>query len=173
MKKTPIIAFVVILVLAAILMFGMMAARMQARGSSGSGAYPAAAGNSGGLFAMTADGAVLASDTTDLPPNTATQKAGDLNVTLALSPFPPLGSKPGTFDVTLTDQTGKPVTDATVTLDLTMPSMWMPPNSLQAQSSGSGAYRADGRFTMRGLWRIEVIIERGGQKQSVYFGVGL
>jgi hypothetical protein len=28
-------------------------------------------------------------------------------------------------------------------------------------------------FTMRGLWKIEVIIERGGKKQSVFFEVGL
>jgi hypothetical protein len=173
MKKTLIVGVIVALVAAGIFLFGMMSARMRGGGPFASGGYTGASSNAGDLVAMTADGATLASDTTGLPPNTATQKVGDLNVTVALSPYPPVGFQPATFDVTLTDQAGKPVTNATVTLDLTMPGMWMPPNSLQAQPADSGAYQADGRFTMRGLWRIEVIIERGGQKQSAYFGVWL
>jgi hypothetical protein len=173
MRKTLVIGVIVVLVAAGIFLFGMMFARMRVGGRFASGGYGAPGGSAGGLVAMTADGATLASDATGLPPNTATQKVGDLNVTVALSPYPPVGFQPGTFDVTLTDQAGKPVTDATVTLDLTMPGMYMPPNALQAQSAESGVYHADGRFTMRGLWRIEVIIERGGQKQSVYFGVWL
>jgi hypothetical protein len=36
-----------------------------------------------------------------------------------------------------------------------------------------GKYHASGYFTMRGLWRIEVIITHGSQKQSVFFEVGL
>jgi len=173
MNKSRIIAVIIVLVAAGIFLFGMMFARMRAGGPFASGGYGAPSGGAGGLVAMSADGATLASDATGLPANTSTQKVGDLNVTIALAPYPPVGFQPATFDVTLTDQAGKPVSDATVTLDLTMPGMYMPPNSLQAQPADSGKYHADGRFTMRGPWRIEVIIERGGQKQSVYFGVWL
>jgi len=44
---------------------------------------------------------------------------------------------------------------------------------LNMQSSGEGKYHATGRFTMRGPWRIEVIISIGGKSQSVFFDVWL
>ena len=170
---TFLIAGVVLVLVGGIFLLGTMFARSSGRGSFSSGGYSGPNSGAGGLVAMTADGNTISSAATGLPANVATQKAGDLNVAIALAPYPPVGWQPATYDVTLTDQAGKPVTDATVALDLTMPGMWMPPNALQAQSSGGGVYHADGRFTMRGLWRIEVIIERAGQKQSVYFGVWL
>jgi len=176
MNKTLGAALIVglIIVLAmGIFLFGAMYARSHWRGPLGPGGSGVPNANAGGLVAITADGNTISSDADGLPANTASQKVGDLNVTLALSPYPPMGWQPGTFDVTLTDQSGQPVTDARVSLDLTMPGMWMPPNSLQAQSAGSEAFHADGRFTMRGLWRIEVIVERAGHKESAYFGVWL
>ena len=108
-----------------------------------------------------------------LPRNAATQKAGTLNVTLALTPFPPVSFQQTTFDITITDEKGNAVSDAKVSLDLTMPSMWMPSNKPQAQSLGAGKYQATGRFTMRGGWQIAVIIERGAEKQTAYFQLGL
>ena len=107
------------------------------------------------------------------PANTATQKAGNLSVTLALNPYPPVSFQQTTFDITLTDEKGNAVSDAKVSLDLTMPSMWMPSNKPQAQSLGLGKYQATGRFTMRGDWQIAVIIERGSDKQNAYFKLGL
>jgi hypothetical protein len=99
-------------------------------------------------------------------------KAGNLNVAVTMNPTPAAFSTT-TFDLTLTDEKGAAVSDAKVSLDLTMPSMWMPSNKPQAQSLGDGKYQAAGRFTMRGGWRINVIIERGGQKQTAYFDIGL
>lgn len=99
-------------------------------------------------------------------------KAGNLNVTVTMNPAPAAFSTT-TFNITITDEKGAPVSDAKVSLDLTMPSMWMPANKPQAQSLGDGKYQAAGRFTMRGGWRIDVIIERGGQKQNAYFDIGL
>jgi len=75
--------------------------------------------------------------------------------------------------VTLADDKGQPVTDAKVSLDLTMPAMWMPPSKPDAQHVGNGKYHASAFYTMRGLWRIEVIITRGSEKQSAFFDVGL
>jgi len=128
----------------------------------------------GGLAAVSADGKALPTDPeSQLPEGTAAQKVSSLNVSLALSPYPPVGFQTTNFDVTLTDANGQAVTDATISLDLTMPGMWMPPNNLEAQHTGNGVYHATGRFTMRDLWRIEVIIQRGDEKQSVFFNVGI
>lgn len=99
-------------------------------------------------------------------------KAGNLNVVVTMNPAPAAFSTT-TFNITLTDEKGAAVSDAKVSLDLTMPSMWMPSNKPQAQSLGDGKYQAAGRFTMRGGWRIDVIIERGGVKQNAYFDIGL
>jgi hypothetical protein len=128
----------------------------------------------GGLSAVSPDGQPLVSGSnSELPDNTAAQQVGNLNVALALSPYPPVGFQKNDFDVTLTDGNGQAITDAAITLDLTMPAMWMPPNTLAAQPVGNGHYRASGRFTMRDQWRIEVIILRGGVKQSAFFDVWL
>ena len=136
------------------------------RGTTGGGQ------SAGGLVAVSADGKTLPKDG-NLPDNTAAQKVGNLNVTIAISPYPPASFQQGAFDITLADAEGKAITDAKVSLDLTMPAMWMPPSKPDAQHVGSGKYRASARWTMRGQWRIEVIITRGGEKQSAFFDVWL
>ena len=126
----------------------------------------------GGLVAVSPDGKPLATDPSNkLPENTAAQQVGNLKVSIALSPYPPVGFQKSGFDVTLTDEQGQPITDATISLDLTMPGMWMPPNKLEAQHTGTGRYHTTGMFTMRDQWRIEVVIQRGGEKQSAFFDV--
>lgn len=128
----------------------------------------------GGLVAVSPDGKALPIDSASkLPDNTAAQKVGNLNVSLALSPYPPTGFSRSDFDVTLTDDKGQPVTDAKVSLNLTMPAMWMPTNTPTAQYVADGRYHATGQFTMRGQWRIQVIVDRGGAKQSAFFDVWL
>jgi hypothetical protein len=140
---------------------GMMGRRM---GSSGHAP--------GGLVAVSQDGKALAADPkSQLPENAAAQQVGDLNVSIALSPYPPVSFQSANFDVTLTDATGQAITDAKISLDLTMPAMPMPPNKLEAQHAGNGRYNATGRFTMPDWWRIEVIIQRGGTQQSAFFDV--
>ncbi len=39
------------------------------------------------------------------------------------------------------------------------------------QFVSDGKYQTTAPFTMRGGWRIEVVITRGGEKQSVFFDV--
>jgi hypothetical protein len=108
-----------------------------------------------------------------LPGNTAIQESGGMLVSLALNPYPPSGTQASDFEVTLTDTSGNPLPGADISLDLTMPSMWMPPNQISLQPIQDGKYHASGHFTMRGMWRIEVIITRGADNQSVFFDVGL
>jgi hypothetical protein len=105
--------------------------------------------------------------------NGSTQKAGNWNVTLTLTPYPPVSFQQTTFDIAIMDEKGNAISGAKVSLDLTMPSMWMPSNKPVAQSLGSGKYQAIGRFTMRGDWQIAVIVERGSEKQTAYFKLWL
>ncbi len=128
----------------------------------------------GGLVAVSPDGKALPVDSTyKSPANTAAQKVGNLNVALALAPYPPTVFTKSDFDVTLTDDKGQPVADAQVGLNLTMPAMWMPTNTPAAQHVGNGRYHATGLFTMRGLWRIQVMVDRSGARQSAFFDVWL
>jgi hypothetical protein len=129
----------------------------------------------GGLTAVTSEGTPvpLPADYVKLPENTATQKVGNLSVSLALSPYPPVGFQQASYDVTLKDENGQSISDASVTLDLTMPAMPMPSNQVEAKYTNNGLYQGTGRFTMRGLWLIVVIIQRGGEKTTAYFDVEL
>jgi len=133
------------------------------------------ASGSGGLTAATADGKPIApaANAPKLPENTATAKAGNQTVTLALASYPPTSFQLGTFDIQLTDDKGQPINDAQVSMDLAMPGMWMPPSAPTAQSLGNGAYRAQAFWTMRGLWLIEVKVQRAGATQSAFFTVWL
>lgn len=144
--------------------------RMSGPGMMGGGDQAA-----GGLTAVSPEGKAipLPVDGAKLPENTAVQKVGSLNVSLALSPYPPVGFQESNFGITLKDEQGQAISDASVVLDLTMPAMPMPSNQVEAKYSDNGLYQGTGRFTMRGLWRIEVIIQRGGAKQSAFFDVGL
>ena len=166
MAKKGFLIVLVLVILAGGIFIMMRRSHMMGAGSQVS---------SGGLVAVSANGTPLPAPAAagNLPANTALQASGDLLVSLSLSPYPPSGGDASTFVVTLTDTSGKPISDATISLDLTMPEMWMPANQVTLTAGEAGKYQASGYFTMRGLWRIEVIITRGGQKQSVFFDVGL
>jgi hypothetical protein len=132
----------------------------------------------GGLMAVSAQGTPLPvpiaqAKAGDPPENTARQESGGLIVSLTLNPYPPSVSKASDFEISLTDANGQAVSDATISLDLTMPGMYMPPNLLTLEQKGEGKYNATGRFTMRGLWQMEAIITINGNKQSVFFDVWL
>jgi hypothetical protein len=169
-KKSALIVtgiLIGLVIVLGLLVIGMRRARMMGNRSQQSP-------QQGGLVAVSPAGTPLPAPVMSvLSENTAMQQAGDLVVTLALSPYPPTQYQSSEFDVTLADASGKAISDATINLDLTMPEMWMPPNNLTMQSVSDGKYHASGRFTMRGLWQIEVIILRGSEKQSVFFNVWL
>ncbi len=173
-RKAIFLGIIGVLVVLGLLMgMRLVMPRIMHRGMMGNGSAPGQ--GAGGLIAVSPQGTPLPPlvDSSTLPQNTAKQKVNNLNVSLALSPYPPVGFQETTFDVTLTDENGQAVSDATVNLDLTMPGMWMPLNTFALPYTDGGLYSGRGIFTMRGLWRIEVIIQRGGQKQSVFFDVVL
>jgi len=130
-----------------------------------------------GLVAVSSDGKPIPppanAAATKLPENMAVQQAGDMTVSIALNPYPPTGYNPTDFEVTLTDSKGQVINDAIISLNLTMPTMWMPPNQFPLTAASNGKYSAPGQFTMRGPWRIEVVITRGTKTQSVFFDVWL
>ena len=166
MKK---IGFVVLIALIVFAVFAMSMRRSHMMGG----------GSNLELIAVSADGkqilpsADLIAVSAGLPKNTAVQQSGEMIVSLSLNPYPPSAGQPSQFDATLTDLNGNPIDDASINLNLTMPSMWMPPNQPHMQFVSDGKYNTTAPFTMRGAWRIEVIITRGDQKQSVFFDVGL
>jgi hypothetical protein len=170
-KKT--ISGVVVVVILALVAFAVFAMSMRRSHMMGGG------GSQLELVAVSADGAQISpsadviSVTGELPKGTVAQKSGDMIVSLTLNPNPPRAGTPSEFEVTLTDLNGKAIDDASITLNLTMPSMWMPPNQPAMEFVSAGKYRTTAPFTMRGEWRIEVIITRGGAKQSAFFDVGL
>ena len=175
MTKKIISGVVVVLILAliAFAVFAMNMRRSHMMGGGGGG------GSQLELVAVSAEGAQISpsadvtSVTGELPKGTVAQKAGDMIVSLTLNPNPPRAGTPSQFNVTLTDVNGKAIDDAIITLDLTMPSMWMPPNQPAMEFVSAGKYSTTAPFTMRGEWRIEIIITRGSEKQSVFFDVGL
>ena len=139
---------------------------------------PNARVTAGGLVPVSADGTpipvpIALPATGPVSENPAIQATGNLQVSLGLNPYPPNVTKSSDFEVILTDVSGQAISDATLSLDLTMPGMYMPPNQLTLQSDGEGKYHAAGRFTMRGPWRIQVIMTIAGKTQSVFFDVWL
>jgi hypothetical protein len=61
-----------------------------------------------------------------------------------------------------------PVTGATVTLDLSMPGMYMPANRISLSRKGEGIYEGKGVIVRcpsgRNVWRAEMVIEREGEE---------
>ena len=99
------------------------------------------------------------------PPGTApgmATKAGPFEVTLALdAPEPKVGDTP--FKVTVT-RDGKPVEDASVKLDLTMPQMKMDgPKATLAHTKG-GVYAGKANLSMGGAYRARVEVSEGADK---------
>ncbi|MBI5352259.1 MAG: FixH family protein [Chloroflexi bacterium] len=166
MKKIGFVALIALIVFA---VFAMSMRRSHMMGGAGAQQDLVAVSADGGQISLEE----LASISAELPKNTAVQQSGEMIVSLSLNPYPPSAGQPSQFDVALTDLNGNPIDDASISLDLTMPSMWMPPNQPDMQFVSDGKYSTTAPFTMRGGWRIEVIITRGDQKQSVFFDVGL
>ena len=161
---------VVILVLIGFAVFAMSMRRSHMTGAGN--------GSQLELIAVSTDGtqidpsADVISITGELQKGSAAQRSGDLIVMLALSPYPPVVGQ-GEFDVTLTDVNGQAIDDASISLDMTMPAMRMPPNKPAMEFVADGKYHVSAYYTMRGWWRIEVLITRGGETQSVFFDLGL
>jgi hypothetical protein len=94
--------------------------------------------------------------------------ARKLDIVFTSSPKP---TKTGdnTFEVTVKDGTGKPVTDADVSALLTMPAMpaiKMPAmsNEVKLKHAGAGKYTGNGPVTMAGMWTVTVSVKENGKE---------
>lgn len=93
---------------------------------------------------------------------------GDLKIAFSSTPAPPRTGE-NTFEVTVADQNGQPVTDANVSVEFympAMPSMNMPAmrNRVDLAHDGGGRYRGQGTVMMAGSWDVTVRVSRGGRE---------
>jgi hypothetical protein len=97
---------------------------------------------------------------------------GGYKVSFRVDPDPPAGAKENTVHVTLQDGSGKPVTDAQVHVQFTMPAMpemKMPEMSNGIDLSWNGTdYSGPIQITMAGGWNIDVEAKRGGEVLTKY-----
>jgi hypothetical protein len=88
-----------------------------------------------------------------------------MRITFRSEPSPPQ-SGDNTYQVTVRQPDGTPITDATVTAVFSMPAM--PSMNMPAMRSdaaltyaGNGTYRGTGQLSMGGTWNVEVSVARG------------
>lgn len=98
----------------------------------------------------------------------AIKKAGDLNVNITIDKNPPVVGK-NNMEITIADSSGKVVTDAKVTLELSMPAMpGMGAHSYKYNTELKGnVYKAVIEPSMVGSWNLSVRINRGGKTDTV------
>jgi len=97
------------------------------------------------------------SQTVSNRPFSATLETTDRIVTVQLA-IAPNRSGPNTFTVRLTDRSGKPITNAQVSLRTTMPDMVMVTSPIEFQHVASGEYKAEDVLAMSGRWQFQVLI---------------
>lgn len=114
-----------------------------------------------------ADGTNLAprSTATSQPPAATSQ---DLAIDFRSEPDPPQEGD-NTFEVTVKQTDGSPITDATITVVFSMaamPSMNMPAMRSTAilAHQASGRYRGIGLLSMDGTWNVMVTVSRGAEE---------
>jgi len=94
--------------------------------------------------------------------------ADGVELTFTSTPAPPrMGGN--TFDVTVVDANGQPVTDAEVSVELfmaAMPEVKMPEmrSSATLTHQGEGRYQGPGQVVMAGDWEVTVTASRGGDE---------
>ncbi len=100
------------------------------------------------------------------------KKAGEYNVLVRIDKNPPVAAQ-NRVEITITDASGKAVTDAKVVLTYSMPAMaGMPAMNYKAEAKPQGSiYRATITYSMSGSWNNELKITHKGQTQSVRFTV--
>ena len=85
----------------------------------------------------------------------AANKISSTDNQISLSTDPnPLRMGPANFIITIKNDKGDPVSNATVNFDLNMTMMNMGTQQGTATSQGDGRYVATGRLTMQGPWRV-------------------
>jgi hypothetical protein len=100
------------------------------------------------------------------------KKAGEFDVVVTIDKNPPVTGD-NNVTVTVKDTAGKPVKDAKVVVDYSMPAMpGMAPMNYKADAIAKGdAYKAVMNLSMAGPWNIAVKITASGKSGSMKFAI--
>ena len=91
-------------------------------------------------------------------------------ITLATTPHVPARQEATTFEVTVRDAAGKPVSGARVSLDLKMAGMAMEENRPRVLERGGGRYVAAAALSMGGEWLAAVeVVHTDGRRARAEF----
>ncbi len=123
------------------------------------------------LFLAAACAGCASRDSTTPPVSMAQASAAQWRIALTSIPAAPRQLDPAQFRVQITGSDGRPVSGASVTVQLAMPTMDMGQNQASAQPGAAGVYTAAGRFTMPGNWQVTVQADKGALHQSQSFPI--
>ena len=100
------------------------------------------------------------------------KKTGEYGVLIKIDRNPPIAGK-NNVEISITDASGKAVTDAKVALSYSMPPMaGMAPMNYKADAELKGnAYRVIVNYSMAGSWNNDIRITRAGKTTSVKFTI--
>ncbi|HSA78278.1 MAG TPA: FixH family protein [Nitrospirota bacterium] len=101
-----------------------------------------------------------------------TKKTGEFDVKVTFDKKTPTASD-NAVSIAVKDASGKPVTDAKVKVDYSMPAMsGMPPMNYKTEAALQGEeYKATLGLSMSGSWNIAVKITRAGKTATMKFTV--
>jgi hypothetical protein len=100
------------------------------------------------------------------------KKAGNYTVEVKLDKNPPIAGQ-NKMAISIKDDKGGNVTDATVVVEYVMPAMpGMPAMNYKAKTELNGSrYLANVNFSMSGAWAVNIKITRAGKTQVVKLNV--
>ena len=100
------------------------------------------------------------------------KKAGEYDIVVTFDKNPPVAND-NEASIAIKDASGKPVTDAKVKVDYSMPAMaGMPPMNYKTEAALQGEeYKATLGLSMSGSWNVAVKITRAGKTITTKFTV--
>ena len=103
---------------------------------------------------------------------TVMKKAGSYEVQVKMDKNPPITGQ-NKMEISIKDDKGGNVTDATVVVEYVMPAMpGMPAMNYKAKAELNGSrYLATVNFSMSGAWAVNIKITRAGKTQAVKLNV--
>ena len=103
---------------------------------------------------------------------TVMKKAGSYEVQVKMDKNPPITGQ-NKMEISIKDDKGGNVTDATVVVEYVMPAMpGMPAMNYKAKAELNGSrYLANVNFSMSGAWAVNIKITRAGKTQAVKLNV--
>ena len=117
---------------------------------------------------------VLAEEHHNHNANKPAKKTSEKKVSIEAVLSPKMASypkmKPVNLSVKLSKQ-NKALEKCEVSMDLTMPGMYMPKNEVKLKEVSSGVYEGSAMFTMSGDWRLNTSVIKDKKKEMLYFDI--